>query len=530
MDTSDTVTEQATPPAAEQPTETTAAVSPPAAPSKPKTSVVRNPATGKVIATLPAVGKEDIPAMVERARVVQSRWEAIGAYERARLFKALRKWLYAHEAEFVDTLSQEGGKPKEDAFYLEWIYAMTSLKYWSKYGPKILGDRRARAHSRLFPTNTIVERHVPHGVVGVIGPWNYPFVNSMGDAIPALLAGNAVLLKPASKTPLTSLLMQRGMKEVGFPDDIFQVVIGPGAVGGELVEHVDMIMFTGSTETGKGVGLKAAERMIPFSLELGGKDPMIVLADADVKQAAAHAVYYSFINGGQTCMSIERIYVEAPIYDEFVARVADRVKELRTGDPAGGFSTVEIGAMTVTDQTDIVDEQVKDAIAKGARLVCGGKRRDPADGASFYEPTVLADVDHSMEIMVEETFGPTLQVQKVESAEEAIRLSNDSPYGLAGAVYSGDLARAEAVARRLETGTVAINDSLVFWVELQLPLGGWKQSGAGDGRHGEIGILKYTKTQGLFISRSPLKVLPSQFPYKRGNKLVHNATKKAFKL
>lgn len=493
------------------------------------TLVVRNPADGKVIAELPAITVEEVPELVARARAVQGRWEAIGVDGRARLFRQLRAWLYDHQEEFTDTISREGGKPIEDAFYLEWIYAMSSLAYWPRVAPKLLADKRKWARNRLFVGNSTVERYVPHGVVGIIGPWNYPFVNSIGDAIPALLAGNAVILKPASKTPLTSLLLQRGMREVGFPEDVFQVAIGPGPVGGELVEHVDMIMFTGSTEVGKGVARQAAERLIPFSLELGGKDPLIVLADANVQKAADHALYYSLVNGGQTCMSIERIYVEAPVYDEFVERLLKGFDKVDFGDPAGGIGTVEVGSMTVGSQADEIAEQVADAVKKGARVLRGGNKVVKGDGAIYFEPTVLVDLEHGMEIVDEETFGPTIQVLKVRDAEEAIQLANQSKYGLAAAVYSGNERRAEAVARRIEAGTVSINDSLVFWAELQMPMGGWKESGAGMGRHGEVGILKYTKLQSLFISRTPLKKMPQMFPYGKGSKLLQRVTKLYFR-
>jgi acyl-CoA reductase-like NAD-dependent aldehyde dehydrogenase len=519
IDHDDTVTEATTPAAPKVVPQ----------PEPKPTLVVRNPADGKVLAELPAITPDDVPELVARGRAAQGRWQAIGTDERAKLFKALRSWLYAHQEEFTDTISREGGKPVEDAFYLEWVYAMSSLSYWPRIAPGLLADRRKFARNRLFAGNTTVERYVPHGVVGIIGPWNYPFVNSIGDAIPALLAGNAVILKPASKTPLTSLLLQRGMREVGFPDDIFQVAIGPGPVGGELVEHVDMIMFTGSTAVGKGIARQAAERLIPFSLELGGKDPLIVLSDADVQKAADHALYYSLVNGGQTCMSIERIYVESPVYDEFVERLLAGFDQVDFGDPSGGLGTVEVGSMTVGSQADEIADQVKDAIAKGAKVLRGGNKVVKGDGAIYFEPTVLTEVTHGMEIVDEETFGPTIQILRVADAEEAIRLANDSKYGLAAAVYSGNAARAEAVARRIEAGTVSINDSLVFWAELQMPMGGWKESGAGLGRHGEVGILKYTKLQSLFISRTPLKKMPQMFPYGKGSKLLKAVTKLYFR-
>lgn len=499
------------------------------APKVPETLTVRNPSTGAVLAELHQAGSEEMLAMVQRAREAQPRWEAIGVESRVALLEKLRTWIYEHEDEFTRTLSQEGGKPIEDAFYLEFLYAMVSLKYWNKRAAKLLADDRRAARTKIFFGNQTVSRHVPHGVVGVIGPWNYPYVNSMGDALPALLAGNSVILKPASKTPLTSLLVRRGMTEVGIPEDVFQVLVAPGSVGGEMVDHVDMVMFTGSTEVGRGIARRAAERLIPYSLELGGKDPMVVLSDADLDLAAKHAVYYSFINGGQTCMSIERIYVEAIVYDEFVERVKDVAANIRVGDPAGGVGTVEVGSMTVADQADIIAEQVADAVEKGATLLRGGRRIEGDDGAVFYEPTVLTDLDHTMEIMCEETFGPTLQVMKAADAEEAIKLANDSPYGLAAAVYSRDLHRAESVARRIEAGTVAINESLVFWAEPSLELGGWKTSGAGPGRHGEIGLLKYTKHQGIFINRQPKFRAPQGFPYHRGQKGIKAFMKRFLK-
>ena len=508
-----------------------AAAEPKTAPkgAKKPSLIVRNPANNKVIAELPAITADDVPAVIERARAAQPRWEAIGVDARIKYFKDLRKWLYAHEEEFTDTLSREGGKPIEDAFYLEWIYAMSSLEYWTKVAPKLLKDKRRWAKNRLFLGNSTVERHVPHGVVGVIGPWNYPFVNSIGDVIPALIAGNAVVLKPASKTPLTSLLIQRGLREVGFPDDVFQVAIGPGSMGGELVNHVDMIMFTGSEAVGRGIAQQAAARLIPYSLEMGGKDPLIVLSDADVQKAADHALYYSFVNGGQTCMSIERIYVDTTVYDEFVERVLKGFDKISYGDPVGGVGTVEVGAMTVAGEADNIQAQVDAAVAAGAKVLRGGKKVVKDDGSVYFEPTVITEVTHGMDIVDEETFGPTMQILRVSGTEEAIELANKNQYGLAAAVYSKDTRRAEAVARRIQAGTVSINDSLVFWAELELTLGGWKSSGAGDGRHGEIGLLKYTKLQGLFISRVPLKKMPQMFPYGAVSKPLKTVTKIFFK-
>ena len=272
-----------------------------------------------------------------------------------------------------------------------------------------------------------------------------------------------------------------------------------------------MIMFTGSTATGKKVMAKAAETLTPVSLELGGKDPMVVLADADVERAANAAVYYAMLNGGQTCVSVERVYVEAPVYDDFVAKVTEKARALRN-DRSTGPGTADVGSMTFPPQVDIVERHVRDAVDKGARVVVGGERGHDGQGGYWFEPTVLVDVDHTMDCMREETFGPTLPIMKVADAEEAIRLANDSPYGLGGAVFSKDVARGEAVARRIEAGAVCVNDSNVNYTALELPMGGAKASGLGS-RHGADGIRKYTQQQALLISRVHPKRDLHMYPY-----------------
>jgi acyl-CoA reductase-like NAD-dependent aldehyde dehydrogenase len=271
-----------------------------------------------------------------------------------------------------------------------------------------------------------------------------------------------------------------------------------------------MIMFTGSTETGRRVMRRAAQTLTPVALELGGKDPMIVLSDADLERAANAAVYYSMLNTGQTCISIERVYVEAPVYDAFLAKVTDKARALRHGVPAGPGS-VEVGAMTHAPQVDIVERHVQDARAKGAQVLVGGQRG--ARAGQWFEPTVLADVSHDMAIMREETFGPTLPIMKVADAEEAVRLANDSPYGLGASVFSGDVHRGEAIARRLETGSACVNDALVSYYALELPMGGAKASGMGY-RHGPGGIRKFTQHQALLVSRIHPKRDIHMYPYR----------------
>jgi acyl-CoA reductase-like NAD-dependent aldehyde dehydrogenase len=331
------------------------------------------------------------------------------------------------------------------------------------------------------------------------------------------MAGNAVILKPSEVTPLTSLMLAEGLRECGLPEHVLQIATGRGETGRALIDHVDMIMFTGSTRTGRLVAQAAAERLIPASLELGGKDPMIVLADADLERAANAAVWSAFMNGGQTCISTERVYVEAPVYDEFVAKVTEKSRALRQGVPTG-FGAVDVGAVTFPPQLDIIRSHVDDAVAKGARAVVGG--HEGAGPGRFFEPTVLVDVDHTMDAMTEETFGPTMPIMKVADAEEAIRLANDSPYGLGASVFSKDVTRGEAVARRLEAGAVDVNDTMLNYTALELPMGGWKASGLGS-RHGAGGIRKYCRQQAILVSRLHPKHDVHHFPYKeRTSRLV----------
>jgi acyl-CoA reductase-like NAD-dependent aldehyde dehydrogenase len=422
----------------------------------------------------------------------------------------MRKWVMDNADRLVATIVSETGKTYEDAYMAEINYIGGAITYWARHAEKFLADENVRATTLAVIGKKLVTRYEPLGLIGVIGPWNYPLTNSFGDCIPALLAGNSVILKPSEVTPLTSLLLAEGLAESGLPDGVFQVATGRGETGAALVDEVDMIMFTGSTETGKKVMARAAQTLTPVALELGGKDPMIVLSDADLERAANLAVYYSMLNGGQTCISIERVYVEAPVYDEFVQKVVDKVGVLRQGESTGP-ATAEVGAVTFPRQLEIIEEHVRDALAKGARALTGGRRR-PGQGM-FYEPTVLVDVDHTMKAMTEETFGPTLPIMKVADAEQALELANDSPYGLGGAVFSGDRKRAERLARRMQTGAVCVNDALLNYVAVELPMGGWKASGLGS-RHGAAGIRKFTKQQSIFISRVHLRNDVYMFPYR----------------
>jgi acyl-CoA reductase-like NAD-dependent aldehyde dehydrogenase len=479
-----------------------------AGPELQATFPVENPATGETIASVPSLDAAGVKALVARARAAQPDWEALGFDGRAEVMYELRRWIVDNRDRVARTLSEENGKPPDEALLTEIFYVADSLGFWAKKGPKYLADERVRTHSPLLLGKKVISRYRPYGVVGVIGPWNYPLTNNFGDAIPALVAGNSVVLKPSHVTPLTSMLMAEGFRAAGGPEDVFTIATGTGGTGAELVKNADMIMFTGSTEVGKKILSQAAERLTPVSLELGGKDPMIVLRDADVERAANMAVQWAMSNSGQICISVERVYVEEPVYDEFVGKVVEKVKALRQGVP-GAPGAVDVGAMTFPSQLDVVDAHVKDAVSKGARVLTGGKRGDGP--GLFYEPTVLVDVDHSMACMTEETFGPTMPIMKVSDEAEAIRLANDSPYGLDSSVFTRDVDKGERVARQIDAGATCVNDALMNYLAQEAPFAGMKESGMG-ARHGAPGIRKYCRTQTILVTRFAPSKEPTMFP------------------
>jgi acyl-CoA reductase-like NAD-dependent aldehyde dehydrogenase len=349
--------------------------------------------------------------------------------------------------------------------------------------------------------------YTPRGVIGIISPWNFPLTLTLGEALPALLAGNAVVVKPSELSPLSARLGAELCLRAGFPKDLFQVIIGDGTAGEALVDCADMIAFTGSGQTGKHIMRRAAERLIPVSLELGGKDPMIVLRDADLERAAGACVWGALMNSGQTCTSIERVYVEAPVFDAFVDKVVARVRAIRQGHSE---ADVDIGCMSSETQLQKVTAQVDAAVAAGARVLVGGRRKGDLAGY-YYEPTVLVDVQPTMSIVTEETFGPVIPLVKVRDVEEAIRLANESRYGLSASVFSRDSAQARRVAEAMQCGAVCINDSLINFVVVDAPMGGRKESGFGY-RHGAEGIRKFCHQQTVVADRFGMKEEFSWYP------------------
>ena len=457
---------------------------------------VENPATGEAIAAVPELDRAAVHELVAAARAAQPAWAELGFEGRAEVLLAARRWMVANAERVVGTIVAETGRPADETQFAELSYGLAALEFWAKRAPSYLADEEIESVSPIVRGRRMVVRYEPVGVVGVIGPWNYPLNNSFGDCIPALAAGNSVVLKPSEVTPLTSLLMAEMLGECGIPDGVFSVATGRGETGEALIDEVDFVMFTGSIETGKKVMARAAQTLTPVSLELGGKDPMIVLADADLERAANAAASYGLNNSGQVCISVERIYVEEPVHDEFLARLREKVEALRQGPP-GEPGSVDVGAIIFPPQVERIEAHVADAVERGARIVTGGRR---AEGPGrFYEPTIIDRVDHSMRCMTEETFGPTLPVMSVRDAEEAVALANDGVYGLQASVWTRDERRGEELARRIEAGVVCVNDAQLNYAALELPMGGWKASGLGS-RHGPEGIRKYTKRQSLMVT------------------------------
>lgn len=483
---------------------------PPAQASGADVIEVRRPADGTLIRTVPIDSPERVAEVVARVRGNQPAWEALGIDGRYRWLGRLRDWLLDHGDEVAALLKEETGKVLADA-ELEGPYVAGVINFYGEHGAEYLAEHAVKGRTPLTRAKRMTLAYRPYQVVGAITPWNFPVILGLEDLIAALTAGSAAVVKPSEFTPLTTMRIIDAWKhEIGGPD-VFDYVNGLGDTGGALIDGADFIQFTGSERTGKVVMRRAADTLTPVSLELGGKDPAIVLSDADLERAVNATTWGGLANAGQICMSLERVYVEEPVYDEFVARLADKVRdEVRQGDD-GTRHGAEVGAMTSPNQLAIVSDHVEDARAAGARILTGGRSRE-GDG-DWYEPTVIADADHSMKVMQEETFGPVIPVMKVQDEEEAIRLANDTSYGLSASVFSGDVKRAERIARRMEVGACNVNDALVNYFAVEVPMGGWKTSGIGY-RHGAYGIQKFVRSTSIVSPKGPaMKNELTWFPY-----------------
>jgi acyl-CoA reductase-like NAD-dependent aldehyde dehydrogenase len=454
------------------------------------------PFSGEVIGTVPVGTATDVTAAVDRARTAQPDWASRPVRDRAAVLRRFRNLVLDREEYLSRIIGTETGKPRYFCFGELFVLAEIA-RYYARQGPRSLGESRRRGS---IPGVTAIRvRNRPVGVVGIIGPWNVPLELTIGDALPALLAGNAVVIKPAEETPFSALAGAKLLYEAGLPRDVLQVVTGTGEeTGGALVDAVDYVLFTGGSETGRRIGQRAGRRGIGYTLELGGKNPMVVLADADLDATLEGMVQGCFGNAGQVCLAPERLYVEDAIYDAFVDAFVERTRRLSIGGPFD--YSVEVGALISEAHLEKVAAHVDDAVTKGATVLTGGRAR-PDIGPTVYEPTVLVDVTPEMRVFAEETFGPVVAVYRVSNDEEAVERANDTTRGLNASVWTGNRRRGAVLARLLDAGMVSINDAYtVGYTSLAAPMGGMKHSGVGR-RHGPEGLTKFTVTQTVARNR-----------------------------
>ncbi|RLV48522.1 succinate-semialdehyde dehydrogenase (NADP(+)) [Nocardioides mangrovicus] len=454
------------------------------------------PITGQPLATIPQSDAGDVDEAFRRARAAQQVWARTSLDHRSELLLRLHDLVLDRQAEIMDLVCWESGKARKDAF-AEVLHVALTARYYARTAHRHLDTERRGA---FLPGLQRVEvNRIAKGVVGIISPWNYPFTLAVCDGLPALLAGNAVVIKPDAQTMLTALLGAQLLEEAGFPRDLWTVVAGPGPeIGTPLIQHADYVCFTGSTATGKLIAQQAAERLIGASLELGGKNPILVLRDADVAKAAEGAVRACFSNSGQLCVSTERMFVADQVYDRFVTAFVDRVRAMNLG--AGLGWEVDMGTLISQNQVDVTTAHVRDAVEHGATVLVGGRAR-PDVAPYFFEPTVLEGVTPAMTCFGHETFGPVVSLYRFHDEAEAIERANDGDYGLNASVYTRDTARGREVARRIKCGTVNVNEAFAAtFASIDAEMGGMRQSGQGR-RQGSEGIHRYTETQSVAVQR-----------------------------
>jgi acyl-CoA reductase-like NAD-dependent aldehyde dehydrogenase len=479
-----------------------------------------DPATGEEIGRAALMDAADVAAAVDRARAAQRAWGKLSYDGRARFIFRAREVVLDQLEEIAKLISRETGKPVTEAIAMEVVPTLDLMHYFAEHTKKILKRKRVGLGQYNFMARTSYLVYKPLGVVGIISPWNFPWATPLDEVVMALMAGNAVVVKPSEMTPCTALKIADVFKQAQLPDGLLQIVTGDGSTGSALVEAgVNKIMFTGSVNTGKRVAEAAAKHLTPVVLELGGKDPMIVFEDANLENAARAAIWGAFCNSGQACASIERCYVHQSIADKFVDLVVKETKLLKQDKPSTG--DIDVGAMTNKRQLEIVEDHVSDAVERGADVRTGGHRLDESKGW-FHQPTVVTGVDHSMKLMREETFGPVLPIMTFKTDEEAVRLANDSIYGLTASVFTGNLDRGKRIAEQIDAGTVMVNEVVYTHAVAQTPWGGVKQSGYGR-THGSLGLLELVSAQHIHVNAMPGLADVWWFPYsKRAGELFRD--------
>lgn len=457
-------------------------------------------ATQELIGRFETARIGDLPEIFERARQAQAVWAERPVRERSVLLRRLRDVIFERRQAIADVITREAGKPRVEAVFAEVMLALDLVDFYARNAPRWLKPERVPHHNVALKAKSGYLAFEPYGVLVAIAPWNYPFSIPLGQVVPAVAAGNAVLLKPSELTPWCGAMIGELIEQAGFPTGLVQVLQGGGEVGATLVSAgPDKVFFTGSVVTGQRIAEACARQLIPSVLELGGKDAMIVLADADLDVASSAAVWGGMTNCGQACLSVERIYVEKAVAERFTELCTAKTQKLRLG-PATD-SDAEVGPMIRPRQVEKVEQQLRDAVARGARIVTGGRRR-PDLGPSFFEPAIVTNVDHSMLLMQEETFGPVLAIRAVRNADEAVQLANDSPFALSGSIWTRDVRRGRELAARLRAGSVMVNDVASYYGICEAPHGGRGASGWGRA-HSRLGLLEMVHVKYVDVDRLP---------------------------
>jgi len=471
-----------------------------------------DPSTGEEIGRVPLMDAAEVAAAVAKARVAQPAWAGLSYRDRARFILRAREVVLDQLEEIAKLISRETGKPVTEAIAMEIVPTLDLMHYFADNTKQLLKRKRISLGQYNFMARKSYIVYKPLGVVGIISPWNFPWATPLDEIVMALMAGNAVVVKPSELTPFTALKIADVFKQAQLPDGLLQIVTGDGTTGAALVEAgVNKIMFTGSVNTGKRVAEAAAKHLTPVVLELGGKDPMVVFEDANLENAARAAIWGAFCNSGQACASIERCYVHESIADKFVDLVVKETGLLK--QDKASTDNIDVGAMTNERQLEIVEDHVSDAVQRGAEVRTGGHRLDGSKGW-FHQPTVVTNVDHSMKLMRDETFGPVLPIMTFKTDDEGVRLANDSIYGLTASVFTGDIDRGKRVAEQIDAGTVMINEVVYTHAVAQTPWGGVKQSGYGR-THGTLGLLELVSAQHIHVNAIPKVADVWWFPYSK---------------